>query len=161
MQVTVTYEHKKELFDSINVEGLVLFVLEQMKCPTNTDVSLTFVTDEKIHTLNREYRGIDKPTDVLSFECDNVPFENEDFNDALEYELGDIVIASEVALRQTEEFATTFEEEITLLVVHGSFASLWLRSYRRQKRQNNGSPRRQLIADGETLVTVVFVITSF
>ena len=119
MQVTVTYEHKKELFDSINVEGLVLFVLEQMKCPTNTDVSLTFVTDEKIHTLNREYRGIDKPTDVLSFECDNVPFENEDFNDALEYELGDIVIASEVALRQTEEFATTFEEEITLLVVHG------------------------------------------
>lgn len=119
MQVTVTYEHKKELFDSINVEGFVLFVLEQMKCPTNTDVSLTFVTDEKIHTLNREYRGIDKPTDVLSFECDNVPFEDEDFNDALEYELGDIVIASEVALRQTEEFATTFEEEITLLVVHG------------------------------------------
>ena len=119
MQVTITYEHKEELFSDIDLEGLVKFVLTYQKCPANTDVSLSFVTDEKIHELNRDYRGIDRPTDVLSFECDNVPFEGEVFDDALEYELGDIVIAPDVALRQTEEFNTTFAEEITLLVVHG------------------------------------------
>ena len=119
MQVTITYEHKEELFSDIDLEGLVKFVLTYQKCPANTDVSLSFVTDEKIHELNRDYRGIDRPTDVLSFECDNVPFEGEVFDDALEYELGDIIIAPDVALRQTEEFNTTFAEEITLLVVHG------------------------------------------
>ncbi len=119
MQVLITYEHKEELFKELDLEGLVMFVLKQMKCPDNTDVSLTFVSDEKIHQLNRDYRGFDKPTDVLSFECDNVPFEGEGFEDALEYELGDIVIASDVALRQTEEFNTSFNEEITLLTVHG------------------------------------------
>ncbi len=119
MQVTITYEHKEELFSDIDLEGLVKFVLTYQKCPANTDVSLSFVTDEKIHELNRDYRGIDRPTDVLSFECDNIPFEGEVFDNALEYELGDIIIAPDVALRQTEEFNTTFEEEITLLVVHG------------------------------------------
>ena len=119
MQVTITYEHKEELFSDIDLEGLVKFVLTYQKCPANTDVSLSFVTDEKIHELNRDYRGIDRPTDVLSFECDNVPFEGEVFDNALEYELGDIIIAPDVALRQTEEFNTTFAEEITLLVVHG------------------------------------------
>ncbi len=119
MQVTITYEHKEELFSDIDLEGLVKFVLTYQKCPANTDVSLSFVTDEKIHELNRDYRGIDRPTDVLSFECDNVPFEGEVFDNALEYELGDIIIAPDVALRQTEEFNTTFAEEITLLIVHG------------------------------------------
>lgn len=119
MQVTITYEHKEELFSDIDLEGLVKFVLTYQKCPANTDVSLSFVTDEKIHELNRDYRGIDRPTDVLSFECDNAPFEGEVFDNALEYELGDIIIAPDVALKQTEEFNTTFAEEITLLVVHG------------------------------------------
>ncbi len=119
MQVSITYEHRKELFEGLDLEGLVIFVLKEMKCPVNADVSLTFVSDEKIHQLNRDYRGLDKATDVLSFECDNIPFEGEEFDDALEYELGDIVIASDVALGQTEEFNTSFDEEITLLIVHG------------------------------------------
>ena len=90
-----------------------------MNCPDNTDVSLSFVSDDRIHELNREYRGIDRPTDVLSFECDNVPFEDEDIDQAMEYELGDVIIATDVATRQTHEYGTTFEEEVTLLVVHG------------------------------------------
>ena len=62
---------------------------------------------------------MDKPTDVLSFECDNVPFDDEDVDDVEEYELGDVIIATDVALAQTEEFGTTFEEEVSLLTVHG------------------------------------------
>lgn len=119
MQINVSVEHGEDLVAGLDLEGLATFVLEQMKCPPNTDVSISFVTDERIHELNRDYRGIDRPTDVLSFECDNVPFEDESFDDAAEYELGDVIIATDVAERQTHEYGTTFEEEVTLLTVHG------------------------------------------
>lgn len=119
MQVNVLIEQGAEAVEPLDLEGLVTFVLREMNCPDNTDVSLSFVSDERIHELNREYRGIDRPTDVLSFECDNVPFEDEDIDQAMEYELGDVIIATDVATRQTHEYGTTFEEEVTLLVVHG------------------------------------------
>lgn len=119
MQVNVLIEQGAEAVEPLDLEGLVTFVLREMNCPDNTDVSLSFVSDDRIHELNREYRGIDRPTDVLSFECDNVPFEDEDIDQAMEYELGDVIIATDVATRQTHEYGTTFEEEVTLLVVHG------------------------------------------
>lgn len=119
MQVNVLIEHGEDKVAPLNLEGLVTFVLQEMKLPDTTDVTLTFVTNERIHELNRDYRGMDKPTDVLSFECDNVPFEDEVVDEAQEYELGDVIIATDVALSQTQEFGTTFEEEVTLLTVHG------------------------------------------
>lgn len=119
MQVNVLYEYKKEDVCELGIEQLALFVLEQMNCPSTTDVSITFVDNDRIHELNRDYRGIDRPTDVLSFECDNVPFEDESLSDVAEYELGDIIIAVDVAEKQTQEYGTTLKEEISLLTVHG------------------------------------------
>ena len=54
----------------------------------------------------------------MSFECDNVPFEDEVLDDVEEYELGDTIIATDVALAQTEEYGTTLEEEVTTLTIH-------------------------------------------
>lgn len=119
MQINVLIDHGQDLVQSLNIEGLALFVLQEMNCPESTDVTISFVSNERIHELNKEYRGMDKPTDVLSFECDNVPFDDEDVDDVEEYELGDVIIATDVALAQTEEFGTTFEEEVSLLTVHG------------------------------------------
>jgi probable rRNA maturation factor len=119
MEVNISIEHGEKLVAPLPLEELALFVMRYKKLPENTDVSLSFVTDDKIHELNREYRGIDRPTDVLSFECDNVPFDGEEFDEALEYELGDIVIATDVAKAQTVVYGTTFEDEVALLVVHG------------------------------------------
>lgn len=119
MQVNVLIEHGSDVVAPLDLDGLVRFVLLKMECPDATDVTLTFVTNERIHELNRDYRGIDRPTDVLSFECDNKPFDDEDLEAAGEFELGDIVIATDVALAQTREYGTTFEEEVTLLTVHG------------------------------------------
>ena len=119
MQINILIEHGEDKVSQLDLEGLVTFVLREMKLPESTDVSLTFVTNERIHELNRDYRGMDRPTDVLSFECDNRPFEGEDVDDAEEFELGDVVIATDVADAQTREFGTTFEEEVTLLTVHG------------------------------------------
>lgn len=119
MQINVLVEQGSDLLEGLEIEALACFVLDQMKCPETTDVTISFVSNDRIHELNRDYRGIDRPTDVLSFECDNIPFEDEDVSSGFEYELGDVIIAPEVALAQTQEFGTTFEEEISLLVVHG------------------------------------------
>lgn len=119
MQINVLIDHDQDLVQSLDIEGLALFVLQEMNCPESSDVTISFVSNERIHELNKEYRGMDKPTDVLSFECDNVPFDDEDVDDVEEYELGDVIIATDVALAQTEEFGTTFEEEVSLLTVHG------------------------------------------
>ena len=89
-----------------------------MTVPECTDVTVTFVSHERSHELYREYREIDRPTDVLSFECDNVPFEDEGLDDVEEFELGDTIIATDVALAQTEEYGTTLEEEVTILTIH-------------------------------------------
>lgn len=92
------------------------------------EVALTFVDDEKIHELNRDYRGIDRPTDVLSFAM------NDTVDDELEivYELeegeemenipevlGDIIISVSRAKLQSEEYGHSLEREIGFLFVHG------------------------------------------
>lgn len=118
MQVNVLIEHGEELVGGLPIEELCTFVMEKMNLPECTDVTVTFVSNERIHELTRDYRGIDRPTDVLSFECDNVPFEDEVLDDVEEFELGDTIIATDVALAQTEEYGTTLEEEVAILTIH-------------------------------------------
>ncbi|MBM7097104.1 rRNA maturation RNase YbeY [Bacillus sp. H-16] len=85
------------------------------------EVSVTFVTDEKIHELNRDYRGIDRPTDVLSFALnegeDEFPLFEE--GEVVPDLLGDIVISVQKAREQAEEYGHTFERELGFLAVHG------------------------------------------
>jgi probable rRNA maturation factor len=84
-----------------------------------TEVDITIVDDEEIHQLNRDYRGVDRPTDVLSFALDE---DDEDEPELLEGQLhllGDIIISAETATRQAEEFGHGFEREIVYLAVHG------------------------------------------
>lgn len=95
---------------------------------TDAQVDLTFVDDEEIHRLNREYRNIDRPTDVLSFamqedgegEPDIVfEVESDEEEDPFSGMLGDIVISVETAQRQSEEYGHSLEREIGFLFVHG------------------------------------------
>ncbi|WP_054024223.1 rRNA maturation RNase YbeY [Bacillus sp. FJAT-28004] len=92
------------------------------------EVSLTFTNDEEIHRLNREYRGIDRPTDVLSFAMQedgvdelDIIFEvdSEDEQDPISGMLGDIIISVDTALAQSEEYGHSLEREIGFLFVHG------------------------------------------
>lgn len=71
------------------------------------ELSVLLTGNSEIRELNREYRGKDKPTDVLSF-----PMEDPCL-------LGDIVISIEKAASQAEEFGVTFDEEMARLLVHG------------------------------------------
>ena len=119
MDIALRFDYGEDKLADLPLEELIAFVLASRKLPQTTSVSVTFVSNERIHELNRDYRGIDKPTDVLSFECDNIPFEGEAIDQNEQYELGDVIIATDVAIAQTAEFGTTLEEEVSLLITHG------------------------------------------
>ena len=85
----------------------------------NTEVDITIVTDEEIHVLNRDYRGVDRATDVLSFALDEGDEEPEILGDEAEHLLGDIIISAEKASVQAEEFGHGLNREIVYLAVHG------------------------------------------
>lgn len=84
-----------------------------------TEVDITLVDDAAIHELNRTYRGIDRPTDVLSFALDEGEEEPEVDDDEIEHLLGDVIISASTAVRQGEEYGHGLEREMTYLAVHG------------------------------------------
>ena len=100
------------------VERVMLAVLDYEDYDDNYEVSLSFVDNEEIRNLNRDFRNIDRVTDVLSF-----PMLSDDEFD-IEYEvesLGDIVISIQRADEQAEEFDHSLEREICFLVCHSMF----------------------------------------
>ncbi|MBO8136711.1 MAG: rRNA maturation RNase YbeY [Desulfotomaculum sp.] len=85
---------------------------------SGAEVSLVFVDDAYIHQLNRTYRGVDKPTDVLSFameEGEEIP-EAEDSRQLM----GDIIISLQTAQSQAREYGHSMVREIAFLSVHGA-----------------------------------------
>ncbi len=83
----------------------------------NAEVSIVICDNETIREINYEYRGIDAPTDVLSFP----QFESEDEYPALGYvPIGDIIISAERAAAQAETFGHSFERELAFLAVHST-----------------------------------------
>ena len=82
-------------------------------------MAITLVDDAAIHELNRTYRGIDRPTDVLSFALDEGEEEPEVDDDEIEHLLGDVIISAPTAVRQGEEYGHGLEREMTYLAVHG------------------------------------------
>ena len=85
----------------------------------DAEVSVTFVDDEGIRELNKKFRNMDKPTDVLSFPLLDYEGESEEpFFDELSHNLGDIVISLERAMAQANEFGHSFEREVAFLTAH-------------------------------------------
>ena len=97
------------------VKRAVFAVLDFEDFGRRAEVSVTFTDNEGIHALNREYRNVDRPTDVLSFPLSD----GEDYDtDGDAVLLGDIVISLERAQTQAEEYGHSFEREVAFLTVH-------------------------------------------
>ena len=78
-------------------------------------VSVSFVDMEEIHALNKQYRGVDSATDVLSFpQFDSFQY----LTDWDEVSLGDVVICKEKAAEQAEEFGHSYDRELIYLFTH-------------------------------------------
>jgi probable rRNA maturation factor len=83
------------------------------------EVSIKFTNDDEVQALNRDYRGKDKPTNVLSFPMVE-PDQIMAASDTAEVLLGDIVLAYETCLREADERGITLQAHATHLIVHGT-----------------------------------------
>lgn len=80
-------------------------------------LSLSCVDDDQMAELNAEWRGVDAPTDVLSFECERP--DDPDLPPGVPCELGDVVLAPAYVAEQASRMGTTVADETRLLLVHG------------------------------------------
>lgn len=120
MDILVSFDHRADDLKDMPVAALATYVLKAEGKPEACEVSVAFVDDGVMAQLNGSYRGLEGPTDVLSFECD--PIDDEVSAPVLPeapYELGDVVIAPDVAQRQAAAYGQSFERELELLLVHG------------------------------------------
>lgn len=107
--------NKIEAIESV-IQSVLKEIAKEFKLSSETEVSLIFMDNEGIRALNREYRGKDCPTDVLSFALD----EGEEIANASDLHLlGDIVISLERALEQANEYGHSLEREAGFLSAHG------------------------------------------
>ena len=116
-------------FDTEEIAALVIdAALELADCPYEAEINLLLTENAQIHEMNLEQRGIDRPTDVLSFPMleyetpgDFSHFESEE--DCFDPEtgellLGDIVISKEKVIAQAEEYGHSVKREYAFLIAH-------------------------------------------
>ena len=116
--------------DQRRVKRWVSLILKKLGC-IKSEISILFVDDDEIQVLNRDYRGKDKPTDVLSFpqiEIGKGIGRGKGEKNTREYSLpsplpipvlGDVVISLETAKRQAKERGHPFIREVLILLTHG------------------------------------------
>lgn len=106
-----------ELLERDEVEAIIEHVLQAEGVSRPVEVSLSYVDAEEMQGLNYAWRGIDRTTDVLSFECDGV--DDDCTPEGEPVELGDIILAPEVISEQAPGFGNTPADECRLMLVHG------------------------------------------
>lgn len=108
----------EEMLDLI--DRLLLFTAQYEEIPANAELSVSFVNNEEIRTINREYRNKDQSTDVISFALEE---ETEDemkiIGDDIPIVLGDIIISVDKAKEQSKEYEHSLQREMGFLAVHG------------------------------------------
>nr|WP_255731178.1 rRNA maturation RNase YbeY [Solibacillus sp. MA9] len=102
------------------VEKLLQHAAQMEGIEDGSEVSITFVTNEAIHDINREYRDKDQPTDVISFALEEMgEGEVQIIGEGIPRILGDIIISTDRTREQAEDFGHSFERELGFLAVHG------------------------------------------
>ena len=102
------------------MENLVATLLRREGRDLNVELSVLFCDDPVIHALNRDYRGVDRPTDVLSFAQETPVPEPETGSGAEPVPLGDVVISLETAGRQARAQGHSVAREVEWLLLHGT-----------------------------------------
>ena len=117
MAIEVVNNQRLAPVDRKAIARLALATLEEIG-RAGASLTVAFVRDHRIRELNRDYRGLDRATDVLSFQNgDEQPGE---FAFETAGYIGDVVISTDTALRQAGEADHSFEREVSELVIHGT-----------------------------------------
>lgn len=106
------------------VNDVLQFASQYLKLKDNTEMSVTFVNNDRIKEINKKYRGVDRSTDVISFAIED---NDDDFplimNDKMANEIpeniGDIFVSIDKVSEQAEFLNHSYERELGFLVVHG------------------------------------------
>lgn len=119
MRLKIYFENSQEIYKityelQTLVRSAIIASLASEGYERDCEVSVTFTDNDGIRAINREFRDIDAPTDVLSFPMD-------DTDEAIGGQiasLGDIVLSLERAQEQAEQFGHSYEREVSFLVAH-------------------------------------------
>lgn len=128
------------------VEKLLQFAAEKEGVQDQAEVSVTIVTNEEIREINRDYRGKDTPTDVISFALEE---EGEDEVEIIGADmppvLGDIIISADRTKEQAEEYGHSFMRELGFLAVHGFLHLLGYDHMTKEEEEEMFSKQKDLL----------------
>ena len=113
-QVEIYNEYKKDIEDLELLKNFIDFCVKKLRLK-KVCFNVIIVDDDYIHKLNKEYRNIDRPTDVITFALeDNKVIDIPDCR-----VLGDIYISYDKVLEQAKEYEHSFKRELCFLTIHG------------------------------------------
>lgn len=118
MDITFTDETNTLAEDKLReIDDLLQYAADYLKLPENTEMSVTFMDNDAIQVINRDYRGKDAPTDVISFALEEegdgeIPVIFEDGENPLPRELGDLMISVDKAKEQAVDYGHSFDREL-------------------------------------------------
>lgn len=120
MELDFTSYQKQYEFYEQEYLAVLSRALQLLDIKCSPIVSVSLIDDESIQTINRTYRHIDRPTDVISFAfLDNEPEKNEILVSDREVVLGDIYISIDRAIEQAKTYGHSEKREFLFLFVHG------------------------------------------
>ena len=143
---------KQQQFDLI--KKLILATAKELGLDHNFEVSITIVDNDRIQEINRDYRSVDRPTDVISFaiEDNDEEFEwlfdeefDEEVND-LPRLLGDIFISFDITEEQAADYGHSFVRELGFLTVHGFYILMDL-IIKLQKKKKKCFPFKKILEE--------------
>lgn len=138
MEILIKNQQKIIKINQRKIKKIIKKVLQHLKVDEETEISVLFTDDKFIRSLNNKYRGIDKPTDVLSFSLQEGAIKSwEVESDKL---LGDIIISVETAQRQADKLNHIIQKELTVLLIHGL---LHLTGYDHEKNKDYKNVREK------------------
>ena len=139
--------------DFNNYEEIYSYLIEKAFKVLNLSfdpvVSVSFIDNEEIHKINKEYRKIDRPTDVISFAFLDNEDRSKEYASVMPVILGDIYISLDKASEQAKEYGHSMKRELCFLFVHGL---LHLLGYDHMKKEDEEImfPLQDKILEGET-----------
>ncbi|WP_419956108.1 rRNA maturation RNase YbeY [Neobacillus niacini] len=129
-----------------DIETLLNFAADKENVEDNSEVSVTFVSNERIHEINREYRDKDAPTDVISFAMEELgEGEIELIGEELPRVLGDIIISIPKAEEQAKEYGHSFIRELGFLSVHGFLHLLGYDHMEKEEEEKMFSRQKEIL----------------
>jgi probable rRNA maturation factor len=122
MDVSISDLQQTKTLDQNALRQAALDILAEMDCEEACELSVALVDDAEIQRLNLQYRGFDRPTDVLSFalqEAEEPEIQTESEGQQFPLVLGDVIVSTETTQKQAEERGHSFECELLILLIHG------------------------------------------